>query len=138
MLRTGPATDVSSSSAKLLLVPARSVSCGRHDRRKPNCESQGGAQGCARAHGGPYNRRSLVPVPGLRMTAPTADIFRAVLANQGISLPPDLLEVAIAQHARLRPGLEELRAIPLSYLELIEPAMVSRWIENEGRSPSGS
>ena len=68
------------------------------------------------------------------MTAPTGAQFGALAANQGIRLPAELLAGAVAAHAQLRAELEELRRVPLSFIDLVEPATVSAWIERGGRS----
>lgn len=68
------------------------------------------------------------------MTAPTRDLFEALAANQGIHLPAELLAGAVAAHAQLRAELEELRRVPLSFIDLAEPATVTAWIERGGRS----
>ena len=68
------------------------------------------------------------------MAAPTPEQFDALAANQGIRLPDGLLAGAVAAHAQLRAGLEELRRVPLSFVELVEPATVTAWIERGGRS----
>ena len=68
------------------------------------------------------------------MTAPTRAQFDALAANQGIGLPAELLAGAVAAHAQLRAELEELRRLPLSFIDLVEPATVTAWIERGGRS----
>lgn len=66
------------------------------------------------------------------MTAPTRAQFEALAANQGISLPAELLAGAVAAHGQLRAELEELRRVPLSFIDLVEPATVTAWIERGG------
>ena len=68
------------------------------------------------------------------MAAPTPEQFDALTANQGIRLPAELLAGAVAAHAQLRAELEELRQVPLSFIDLVEPATVTAWIERGGHS----
>ena len=68
------------------------------------------------------------------MTAPTRELFEALAANQGVRLPAELLAGAVAAHAEMRAELEELRRVPLSFIDLVEPATVTAWIERGGRS----
>lgn len=64
---------------------------------------------------------------------PTVDGFRALLANQGLTLTEERLAQAVATHAAMRPDLEALRAIPLSFLEpVLEPGTALQWIEQGG------
>jgi hypothetical protein len=68
------------------------------------------------------------------MNRPTREILEAICANQDIALPDDLLAGALEGHRVLRPGLEELRRVPLPYIGMVEPATATAWIENGGRS----
>lgn len=69
------------------------------------------------------------------MSEPTIELFRALAANQGIALTDERLEAALANHVALRPQVDALRAVPLSFLEpVLEPATATRWIERGGRS----
>jgi hypothetical protein len=69
------------------------------------------------------------------MSEPTIEMFRAFAANQGISLSDERLAAAVANHAALRPQVDALRAVPLSFLEpVLEPGTALRWIERGGRS----
>lgn len=74
---------------------------------------------------------ALEPEP---MAAPTRAQLDALAANQGIRLPDGLLAGAVAAHAQLRAELEELRQVPLSFIDLVEPATVTAWIERSGHS----
>jgi hypothetical protein len=67
---------------------------------------------------------------------PTARTLRVLADDLGIALPDDRLYAAVEDHARLRPGLEELRALELCYLELVEPATPVQWIATGGRLPA--
>jgi hypothetical protein len=71
------------------------------------------------------------------MSRPTREAFEAQCANQGITLPDDLLEDALEMHARFRRDLDEIRRVPLAFVDAVEPATVSAWIENGGRSAPG-
>lgn len=67
------------------------------------------------------------------MTEPTEEIFRAILANQGLTFTDERLAQAVASHAAMRPELDALRQVPLSFLEpVVEPATALRWIERGG------
>lgn len=69
------------------------------------------------------------------MPMPDLDGFAVIAANQDIALSPERLAQAHATHARFRPDLERLRALPLSYTEPVtEPAHGPAWIANGGRS----
>lgn len=68
------------------------------------------------------------------MTTDSPPPLEAMLAVQGLSLEPERLEAALAVHTALRPSLERLRSLPMSYLEpVVEPASALTWIENGGR-----
>ncbi|MDX6511087.1 MAG: hypothetical protein QOE36_591 [Gaiellaceae bacterium] len=55
--------------------------------------------------------------------------------EQGLTYAEERLAFAQQTHARLRPMLEQLRAVPLSFVEpVIEPASGAAWLENGGRS----
>jgi MFS transporter, DHA1 family, multidrug resistance protein len=69
------------------------------------------------------------------VTEPSIETFRALAVHQGLELSEERLAQAVATHAGLRPGLEALRDVPLSFLEpVLEPATALRWIERGGRS----
>jgi hypothetical protein len=68
------------------------------------------------------------------MSEPTLEMFRAFAANQGLTLSEERLEAALATHVGLRPQVDALRAVPLSFLEPLEPATALLWIERGGRS----
>jgi hypothetical protein len=68
------------------------------------------------------------------MSDPTREALEAQSANQGLRLPDDLVAAALEIHARFRPGLDELRRVPLAFVDAVEPATVIAWIENGGRS----
>jgi hypothetical protein len=66
---------------------------------------------------------------------PTIETFRALAAHQGLELSEERLAQAVATHTTLRPALDALRDVPLSFLEpVLEPATALRWIERGGRS----
>lgn len=67
---------------------------------------------------------------------PTARTFQAIAEDLGVELPDHSLSGAVEEHARLRPELDRLRAIPLPYLDLFEPATATQWIANGGRLPA--
>ena len=68
-------------------------------------------------------------------TEPTIETFRALARHQGLELSDERLDQAVATHAALRPSLEALRDVELSFLEpVLEPATALRWIERGGRS----
>lgn len=60
-----------------------------------------------------------------------AELFTAMLADQGLApLSADRVAAAVAAHQAMRPALEALRAVPLSYLEpVIEPSAALAWLE---------
>jgi hypothetical protein len=61
-------------------------------------------------------------------------MFRAILANQGLTLTDERLAQAVARHAAMRTDLEALRAVPLSFLDpVLEPGTALQWIEQGGR-----
>lgn len=67
------------------------------------------------------------------MTEPTDEMFRALLANQGLTLTEERLAQAVVTHAAMRPDLEALRQVPLSFLEpVLEPGTALQWIEHGG------
>jgi hypothetical protein len=67
------------------------------------------------------------------MTVPDADTFRALLANQGLTLSEDRLAQAVVNHAAMRPELEKLRAVELAFVgDVIEPGTALQWIETGG------
>jgi hypothetical protein len=68
------------------------------------------------------------------MSEQTREALEAQCANQGISLPDDLVAAALELHARFRHDLDELRRLPLAFVDAVEPANVIAWIENGGRS----
>jgi hypothetical protein len=58
------------------------------------------------------------------------ELYAAMLADQGLSLSDARIADAEAAHTRLRPGLEQLRGLELSFLEPVpEPATALRWLE---------
>jgi hypothetical protein len=66
-------------------------------------------------------------------TEPTDETFAAILRNQGLSLSEERLAHAVAAHAAMRPELDALRAVPLSFLEpVLEPGTALQWIERGG------
>jgi hypothetical protein len=66
---------------------------------------------------------------------PTARTLEAIAEDLGIELPEERMRLAVEEHARLRPELQQLRAVPLSYLDLVEPATAQQWIAEGGRLP---
>lgn len=67
--------------------------------------------------------------------SPSRQRFEAIAADLGITLSDAHLDAAVDDHARLRPQIERLREVPLSYLDLIEPATAVQWIAGGGRLP---
>jgi hypothetical protein len=62
------------------------------------------------------------------------DAFQHMLAVEGLALPAHRVEQAVHGYRALAIGLEELRRIPLPFLEDVpEPADADRWIEQRGR-----
>ncbi|WP_160148822.1 MFS transporter [Amycolatopsis alkalitolerans] len=73
-------------------------------------------------------KEELVPVP-------TPEEFTVFIANSDISLTPERLSQAYATHARYRPDLERLRALPLPFTEPVtEPATALAWIARGGKA----
>jgi HD superfamily phosphohydrolase YqeK len=67
------------------------------------------------------------------MTVPDPDMFRAMLANQGLSLTEDRIAQAVANHAAMRSDLEALRSVELAFVgDVIEPGTALQWIERGG------
>jgi hypothetical protein len=61
----------------------------------------------------------------------------AMLADQGLSLSAARVTAAAATHGRMRPGLEQLRSLELSFLEpVIEPASALQWLETPPKGVS--
>ncbi|WP_154756654.1 MFS transporter [Amycolatopsis pithecellobii] len=70
----------------------------------------------------PAPQEELVPMP-------SPEEFTALATNSDISLTPQRLSQAYATHARYRPDLERLRALPLPFTEPVtEPATALAWI----------
>jgi hypothetical protein len=66
---------------------------------------------------------------------PTVPESLTVIAAQvGIEMDPARLPVVSAFTAGLAPGMARLRAVPLSFLDPVEPATALRWIERGGTS----
>ncbi len=65
-------------------------------------------------------------------TMPDENAFRAIVANQGLRLTDERLAQALDSHLGMRAELEALRAVPLSFLDPIEPGTALRWIEQGG------
>jgi hypothetical protein len=66
---------------------------------------------------------------------PSIETFRALALHQGLELTDERIAQAVATHAALRPALDALRDVELSFLEpVLEPATALRWIERGGRS----
>jgi hypothetical protein len=64
----------------------------------------------------------------------TPENLEVIAAQVGITVESARLPVVSAFTAGLVPGFARLRAVPLSFLEPVEPAHALRWIENGGRS----
>ncbi|HXV94621.1 MAG TPA: MFS transporter [Pseudonocardia sp.] len=80
--------------------------------------------------------RESVPRPSSEeaVPLPPVDQFAVLAANLDITLTPERLAQAHAGHARFRPDLERLRALPLPFVEPVtEPATSLAWIANGGR-----
>jgi predicted MFS family arabinose efflux permease len=76
---------------------------------------------------------------GDTVSEPAVDLIAAMAAHQGVAsyLSADRLAHARAVHASLRPKLEAMRAVPLSFLEpVIEPATSLAWLERGGEELS--
>lgn len=68
------------------------------------------------------------------MTTDSQPPLEAMLTVQNLSLEPERLAAALEVHYALRPSLEQLRSLPMSFLEpVVEPASATSWIENGGR-----
>lgn len=64
------------------------------------------------------------------MTPSIPVLYELSLADQELELSAERIAEAGAAHARLRPGLEELRRLELSFLEpVLEPASALQWLE---------
>lgn len=67
---------------------------------------------------------------------PDADFLSLALAEQGLELTPERLELVRAGHERLRPAREALRAVPLAFTgAVVEPASAQAWVERGGVTP---
>jgi hypothetical protein len=64
----------------------------------------------------------------------TPESLTVIAAQVGITVAPERLDVVSAFLAGLSAGLDSLRAVPLSFLDPIEPATALRWIARGGRS----
>jgi hypothetical protein len=68
-------------------------------------------------------------------TTPTAQQLSVLAELADLHLDQGRLETAAAFHQTLRPHLQVLRSLPLSFLEpVVEPMAGLRWIEQGGRS----
>jgi hypothetical protein len=66
---------------------------------------------------------------------PSLETFRALMTHQGLAMSEERIAQAVVTHTTLRPALDALRVVPLSFLEpVLEPATALRWIERGGRS----
>jgi hypothetical protein len=54
------------------------------------------------------------------------------LRRQGIELDRERVLAAAATYEALRPAIEELRRVPLSFIDPWEPASALAWLENGG------
>jgi hypothetical protein len=69
------------------------------------------------------------------VSEPTEATFRAILAEQGLTLSEERLAAAVATHTAMRADLEKLRQVPLSFLDpVLEPGTALAWIESGGRT----
>jgi hypothetical protein len=60
----------------------------------------------------------------------STELLAAMLADQGLHLSGARLATAAGTHESMRPGLERLRALELSFFEpVIEPATALQWLE---------
>jgi hypothetical protein len=64
----------------------------------------------------------------------TPDALTIIAAQVGISVSAERLPVISEFLAGLIPGLDALRAVPLSFLDPVEPGTALRWIERGGTS----
>jgi hypothetical protein len=75
---------------------------------------------------------ALDPIDPIDATTPHS--LTVIAAQVGITVAPERLDVVSAFVAGLSAGLDSLRAVPLSFLDPIEPATALRWIAPGGRS----
>ena len=66
----------------------------------------------------------------------TTTMVDAMAARRGLALTDEQRRAAAVLDAWLAPRQAWLRAVPLSFLEPVEPGTALRWIERGGRSAS--
>jgi len=64
----------------------------------------------------------------------TLDDLKRRAADLGLRFEEERYSAALAAHAGMRASLDRLRAVPLSFLEPVEPDSALVWLENGGRS----
>jgi hypothetical protein len=79
---------------------------------------------------GPHS--SAPPPVGGGPDPTTPESLTVIAAQVGITVAPERLPVVSAFASGLAPGLAELRAVPLSFLEPVEPGTALRWIARGG------
>lgn len=62
------------------------------------------------------------------------DKYEWALHKQGIELDRDRVVAAAATYELLRPAIEELRRVPLSFIDPWEPASALAWLESGGEA----
>lgn len=69
--------------------------------------------------------------------SPTVDDYRQRAADQGFEFELARYAAALSTHAGMRQALNELRAVPLSFLDPTEPNSALVWIESGGLTSPG-
>lgn len=66
----------------------------------------------------------------------TGDIerYQWALRRQGIAFDTERLAAAAATYELLRPAIEELRTVPLSFVDPWEPSSALAWLESGGEN----
>jgi hypothetical protein len=77
---------------------------------------------------------SIVDDREVRVEAPTYETFEALAHMQGLALSEELLAAAVIAHVGFWQQVNDLRRVPLTYLDAIEPEAAFTWIRNRGRS----
>jgi hypothetical protein len=69
------------------------------------------------------------------MNRPTVETLAVIAMDRDLEIPRDHIESATNGHRSMRPKLQLLRALRLSYLPpVIEPATALAWIRRGGRN----
>jgi hypothetical protein len=65
---------------------------------------------------------------------PTLETLSLIAIDRDLDIPPEQIEAVVNGLRGMRPKLQMLRAIPLSYLPpVVEPATALAWIRRGGR-----